>query len=102
MYEPAQPLPRSLAFDRARLQRLFGTDEILPLWIAEPYLPLAPPIQAALENRAQLGWYGYESRPPSVKATFWEWMTRRHGWDALYYRRSESRIPAQIFVLQPS
>jgi cystathionine beta-lyase len=53
---------------------------LLPLWIAEPYVPLAEPVRSAIENRAGSGWYGYEARPASVKAAFWEWMVGRHGW----------------------
>lgn len=70
----------SLASDRSRLDQLFGTGDVLPLWIAEPYVPLAPPIRAAIERRASSGWYGYETRPDTVKAAFWEWMADRHGW----------------------
>ncbi len=72
----------ALAADEARLTRLFGADDgLLPLWIAEPYLDLAPGVVAALQTRARSAWYGYEARPPSVKNAFWEWMTARHGWD---------------------
>lgn len=53
---------------------------MLPLWVAEPYVPLAQPIRDAIEKRASSGWYGYETRPGSVKAAFWEWMATRHGW----------------------
>jgi bifunctional pyridoxal-dependent enzyme with beta-cystathionase and maltose regulon repressor activities len=70
----------SLASDRERLQQLFGQDELLPLWVAEPYVPLAQPVRDAIEKRASSGWYGYETRPASVKAAFWEWMATRHGW----------------------
>jgi cystathionine beta-lyase len=72
--------PLSLASDRERLQELFGQDELLPLWVAEPYVPLAQPVRDAIEKRASSGWYGYETRPGSVKAAFWEWMATRHGW----------------------
>lgn len=50
------------------------------MWIAEPYVALADPIRKALAERAGSGWYGYESRPGTVKAAFWEWMEARHGW----------------------
>ena len=76
---PYRHLP-ALASDRSRLQQLFGQDELLPLWVAEPYVPLAQPIRDAIEERAKAGWYGYETRPGSVKAAFWEWMATRHGW----------------------
>jgi cystathionine beta-lyase len=70
------------ANDPASLERLFGTSEgLLPLWIAEPYLPLDAAVQAALTARAQLGWYGYEVRPEAATSAFRAWSKRRHGWD---------------------
>lgn len=71
---------RSLAANRQRLGRLFGTSELLPLWIAEPYVDLAPPVVTALSLRTEEGWYGYEARPGSMFEAFWGWMDRRHGW----------------------
>ena len=72
----------ALATDSARLEQLFAGDDLVPLWIAEPYVPLAPSVLAAIQGRAATGWYGYETRPGSVKAAFWEWMTQRHGWSS--------------------
>ncbi len=69
------------ASDSQSLDRLFGSSEILPLWIAEPYIPLSPAVVDALKERAAEGWYGYETRPREVMSTFWNWMKRRHGWD---------------------
>lgn len=67
--------------DPATLQRHFGTSEgVLPLWIAEPDVDLAPEVTAALRARAGTGWYGYETRPGSVVDSFWDWMASRHGW----------------------
>ena len=72
----------ALATDRVRLQQLFGHAEgLLPLWIAEPYLQLAPAITEAVTARAGLEWYGYESRSPALIEAFWQWMTTRHGWN---------------------
>ncbi|MGI9529947.1 MAG: MalY/PatB family protein [Acidimicrobiia bacterium] len=72
--------PRSLASDSERLERLFGSSDLLSLWIAEPYVDLAPPITSAMELRATEGWYGYEARPPALFEAFWEWMRVRHTW----------------------
>mgnify|MGYP001823838702 CR=1 FL=1 len=72
----------ALATDSTRLEQLFGGDDVVPLWIAEPYVPLAPSVLAAIQSRAATGWYGYETRPGSGKAAFWEWMTQRHGWSS--------------------
>jgi len=63
------------------LSRLFGSsEELLPLWISEPYVPLAPAVVAAIESRAGDAWYGYETRPDDFRDNFWSWMNRRHGW----------------------
>jgi cystathionine beta-lyase len=69
------------ATDRASLVRLFGDAEnLLPLWIAEPYVGLAPAVDAALRERAATGWYGYETRFESLLDAFWSWMASRHNW----------------------
>lgn len=71
------------AFDPAANERHFhGEEGLLPLWVAEPYLPLAPAIVNAMTRRASTGWYGYESRPAELLSAFWDWMDRRHGWSA--------------------
>lgn len=70
------------ASDRATLERHFGTaEDLVPLWIAEPDLSLAPAVTDALRARAATGWYGYETRPESVVESFWEWSATRRGWD---------------------
>jgi len=79
--------PRSSGTPQANelssLQRLFGArDDLLPLWIAEPYVELAPTIVEALEDRAATGWYGYETRPESVLSSFWDWTAHRHDWES--------------------
>ena len=43
-----------------------GADGLLPLWIAEPYITIAPATTAAIEARASVGWSGYESRPEAL------------------------------------
>jgi cystathionine beta-lyase len=81
----------SSAADPASLGRHFGGgDGLLPLWIAEPYVELAPEVTAALEARASSGWYGYETRPRNVFDSFWAWMDARHGWDGSELRTSVS------------
>jgi cystathionine beta-lyase len=82
MRESTRPNPAALADDPASLERHFGGgDDLLPLWIAEPYVDLAPVVTSALQERARRGWYGYEIRPQSVFDAFWGWMSTRHGWD---------------------
>ncbi|MEN8113097.1 MAG: aminotransferase class I/II-fold pyridoxal phosphate-dependent enzyme [Actinomycetota bacterium] len=79
---PRNDRPNARANDPKALERLFRTsDDLLSLWIAEPYVPLAPGIVDALQSRAQREWYGYEVRPPDTIGAFWEWAVTRHGWD---------------------
>ncbi len=77
---PVYRHPQALASDEARLARLFGHTDLLPLWIAEPYVSLAPTLSAAIEDRAAARWYGYETRPRAVIGSFRDWMEARHGW----------------------
>lgn len=78
---PLQLPMNAQATDPASLERHFGGGEgLLPLWIAEPYLDLAPAVVAALQERADIGWYGYEVRPESAIGEFWKWMSTRHDW----------------------
>lgn len=77
----AHPTANSFANDPRGLSRLFHQEgDMLSLWVAEPYVELAPEITAAMAERADVKWYGYESRPPVVIGAFWDWMDRRHGW----------------------
>jgi len=79
------------AADSRSLDRLFGDSEgLLPLWIAEPYVDIAPGITAALGARSKDAWYGYEMRPRSVIDSFWEWMAVRHRWDGSDLKTSVS------------
>ena len=81
--ERGRPLtPTAQATDAASLDRHFGgVDGLLPLWIAEPYVDLAPGVVAALEARAGTPWTGYETRSPALVAGFRAWMSERHGWN---------------------
>jgi len=56
-------------------------DNPIPLWVAEPTVELAQPIDDAIRSRADSGWYGYESRIPEYDRVFKQWMSERHGWD---------------------
>lgn len=76
--------------DAATLAHHFGTADVLPLWIAEPDVDLAPCILDALDARAMVGWYGYETRPEAVIDTFRTWTQIRHGWNCSYLHTNVS------------
>ena len=58
----------------------FGTDQVIPLWIADMDFQTAQPIIDALTARAQEGIWGYTSRPASYFQAICGWQQRRNGW----------------------
>lgn len=59
----------------------FGTDDLIPLWIADMDFRIAAPIIDALKNRAEEGIFGYTARPKSYFEAVASWQKRRHGFD---------------------
>lgn len=59
----------------------FGTDDIIPLWIADMDFETAQPIIDAVKKRAEHGIYGYVSKPDSYFQAFCDWQKKRNNWD---------------------
>ncbi|MET0017691.1 PatB family C-S lyase [Oscillibacter sp.] len=59
----------------------FGTEDVIPLWIADMDFRTAQPIIDALKARAEEGIWGYTARPESYFAAIRGWQKRRNGWD---------------------
>ena len=62
-------------------KKKFGTDDVMPLWIADMDFKTAQPIIDALTARAQEGIWGYTARPDSYFEAIRGWQKRRNGWD---------------------
>ena len=58
----------------------FGTEDVIPLWIADMDFKTAQPIIDALKDRAEEGIFGYVSRPDSYFKAGCDWQERRKGW----------------------
>lgn len=63
-----------------RVQK-FGTDQVIPLWVADMDFQTAQPIIDACEKKAREGIWGYTSRPASYFEAVKGWEKRRNGWD---------------------
>jgi len=61
--------------------RLFGREDVIPLWVADMDFRTAQPIIDALKNRAEEGIWGYTTRPDSYFEAIRGWQKRRNGWD---------------------
>ena len=58
----------------------FGTDDLLPLWVADMDLPAPECVTEALVRRARHPVYGYTRYPDRFFEAIASWMARRHGW----------------------
>ncbi|MGB5966427.1 MAG: PatB family C-S lyase [Sulfurimonadaceae bacterium] len=62
-------------------QKLFKTEEVLPMWVADMDIETPPCIVSAVQKRAAHPLYGYEEVPQSAYEAQIEWMKKRHGFE---------------------
>lgn len=62
------------------LHKVFGTADVIPLWVADMDFKTAQPIIDAAEKKAKQGLWGYVSRPDSYFEAVRDWQERRNGW----------------------
>ncbi len=58
----------------------FGTDDVLPLWVADMDFAAPEVVTKALMQRAENAVYGYTFYPESLYEAFSAWLNKRHGW----------------------
>lgn len=63
------------------LNKVFGTADLLPLWIADMDFAAPEEVQNALLKRIEHGIYGYVGAMDSAKEAICHWLSRRHGWE---------------------
>lgn len=61
--------------------RYFGTNDVIPLWIADMDFKAPPEVVKALEERASHGIYGYTKEESEHKEPFIKWAKKRYGYD---------------------
>jgi len=60
--------------------QLFGSNDILPLWVADMDFESPPAVKKALIERASQGIYGYTIKHDDYSDAIIGWFARRHGW----------------------
>lgn len=60
-------------------EKLFGKNDVLPMWVADMDIDTPPFIIEALKKRLEHPNFGYEEMPLSVYQAQIEWMKRHHG-----------------------
>lgn len=68
----------SIKFDS--LQKTFGKDDLLPMWIADMDFQSPPAIMEAVKKRAEHGVFGYTFRDNSAIEAFIDWVDHRYNW----------------------
>ncbi len=61
-------------------QRLFGRDDITPLWVADMDFAAPPPVLAALQQRLNHPVLGYTEAPAALFENIASWCQQRHQW----------------------
>lgn len=64
-----------------QVEKLFGSDDILPLWVADMDFASPVAVQEALLKRVQVGNYGYTIRSDAYVEAIRRWLQRRHQWE---------------------
>jgi cystathionine beta-lyase len=59
--------------------QIFGSDDVLPLWVADMDFACPPSVTEALVRRAEHPIYGYPGKPKSLFRSVTDWVERRFG-----------------------
>ncbi len=73
------------------LKPMFGSEDVIPMWVADMDFPSPQPVVDALKKRAEHPFYGYVMAAKSVTESVVERMERKYGW----------KIPAEWVVFTP-
>lgn len=75
-------IPRSgtSSFKYDGRMEFFGTDDVLPLWVADMDFAVPAAVRDALVARAAHPIYGYTVYPESLYETLIAWLQKRHDW----------------------
>jgi cystathionine beta-lyase len=59
---------------------LFGSEDVIPMWVADMDFPTAQPIVEALETRAAHPFYGYSMSGQGLTKSVVDRVQRKYGW----------------------
>ena len=63
------------------LGNVFGSDEVLPLWIADMDFSSPKAVSTAIIKRANHPIYAYNTQDSSIYQSLIQWAKKRHGWE---------------------
>ena len=82
-------------------ERNFGTDDVIPLWVADMDFAAPPEVQKAVQNRASHEIYGYTIRKEEFSSAITDWCRYKHNWpiQADWLEYSPGVVPALVFSI---
>lgn len=80
----------------------FGTQDVLPMWVADMDFASPPSVIEALQRRAEHGVFGYTIRDDAFNQSVVSWYQRRHGWavEADWVSQATGVVPAINYIIQ--
>lgn len=64
-----------------QLKELYGTDDVIPLWVADMDFRVAEPVIDAMKERLENGIFGYTIRPDTYYNDVCDFQKRRKNWN---------------------
>ena len=64
----------------SEMNKNFGSNDLLPMWVAGMDFLTAPCIMEALKDRLEQGIFGYTTRPSSYNESIVNWLDNRFSW----------------------
>lgn len=82
-------------------QSVFGSQDVIPLWIADMDFPCAEPIIRAIHKRTEHGVFGYYMREKCYWQAVQRWVEHRAGWwaDTDWMRHSPGVVSGVAFAM---
>ncbi len=68
----------SVKYDRRK--EVFGTENVIPMWVADMDFKTPGFIISSLQKRLDHGIMGYSVRPPEYSQSIKKWLKKRHNW----------------------
>ncbi len=95
--------------------KIFGKEDLLPMWVADMDFPTAPAVAQAIRERASHGVFGYTLPPSQLFTNISNWFEKRHNWSiekkwlayvpgvmpAINYAIHEFTEPGDDIIIQP-
>ncbi len=83
-------------------EKVFGTTDVLPVWVADMDFAVPPAVTEAIRRRAEHPVYGYTFRPESYYESIVRWIKKRHRWhiEKEWIQFSPGVVPALNLIVQ--